>query len=257
MKTIKNVSILSLLFLFFVNFSAALDIEEIGSYDLTERLLSISSPTAPQIFDNYIIFTAPSSLRRVGIAVKPVSPAHEKDFKVNWLRQLLVSRDSRELLSDTSDKSKFKDSGISFYVYQIPEGSSSVEYRLIINGLWTTDPLNPHTRMDKSGINWSVVSFPAREIRPNLFKGPPGSLSFNFRGPSGETVTVAGSFNNWDPFMYELIENPEGHYSINIPLPPGRYQYVFFNRGQRWLDPYNFDRAYAKDGSSVSEIVIE
>jgi 1,4-alpha-glucan branching enzyme len=76
-------------------------------------------------------------------------------------------------------------------------------------------------------------------------------------GPPGEKVTVAGSFNGWDPFMYELTENPAGTYSLCIPLPPGKYQYIFFHRGERWLDPYNPNRVYSRDGMPASEIVIQ
>jgi hypothetical protein len=57
--------------------------------------------------------------------------------------------------------------------------------------------------------------------------------------------------------MYELREGPAGNYSINIPLPPGKYQYVFFHRGQRYLDPNNASRVYSKDGRAASEIVIQ
>jgi hypothetical protein len=57
--------------------------------------------------------------------------------------------------------------------------------------------------------------------------------------------------------MYELKEGPPGNYSITIPLPPGRYQYVFFHRGQRYLDPYNGSRIYSKDGNAASEIVLQ
>jgi hypothetical protein len=57
--------------------------------------------------------------------------------------------------------------------------------------------------------------------------------------------------------MYELTENPSGVYSLNLPLPPGTYQYVFFHRGERYLDPYNFNRVYTRDGKPVSQIIIE
>jgi hypothetical protein len=57
--------------------------------------------------------------------------------------------------------------------------------------------------------------------------------------------------------MYELREGPAGNYTINIPLPPGKYQYVFFHRGERYLDPYNTNRIYSKDGRIASEIVLQ
>jgi hypothetical protein len=252
MKTIKIITLLTGILVFTAVFSHAVDIESINSHDLHERLMSISEPEAPVIVDDMIIFTASSSLRRVGVAF-----ADEGFAKVHWFRHLLVSRDPLEIPPNEKRPNPYKDSGIVFHVHQIPEGATEVEYRLIINGLWTTDPYNPNSRRDNSGLSRSVISLPQKETTPNPLKGPPGSLSFSFQGPPGETVTVAGNFNGWDPFMYELQEGPAGIYSINIPLPPGTYQYVFFHKGQRYVDPYNAKRIYAKDGKAASEIVIQ
>jgi len=250
MKTIRIGIFLAVFFLFVAVLSHAVDIESVESPQLIEHLLDLSGPGAPEIFDDLVIFTASSSLRRVGVAF-----ADEKFAKVHWFRQLLIPRDPVEI----TDKNipPYKDSGIIFYIHQIPEGASQLEYRLVINGLWTPDPTNPVSRRDTaSGLALSVLPLPPREPVPGPLKGPPNSLSFSFRGPPGETVTVAGDFNGWDPFMYELKEGPAGAYTLNIPLPPGKYQYVFFHRGERVLDPYNPNRIYARDGTAVSEIVI-
>jgi hypothetical protein len=252
MKTIKIRTFLAGFLLFTAGFSHAVDIESVDSHQVFDRLLSFSEPGAPEIVDNLIIFTASSSLRRVGVAF-----ADEGFAKVHWFRQLLISRDPMEIPLTEKNPSPYKNSGIIFYVHQIPEGVSEIEYRLIINGLWTTDPANPNSRRDNSGLSRSVISIPQKETIPNPLKGPPGSLNFVFKGPPGETVSVAGNFNGWDPFMYQLREGPAGNYSINIPLPPGKYQYVFFHKGQRYLDPYNANRIYAKDGKAASEIVIQ
>jgi hypothetical protein len=252
MKTMKIGTFLVGFLVLVAGFSPAVDIESVDSYLVHDRLLSLPGPGAPEIVDDMIIFTASSSLRRVGIAF-----ADEGFAKVHWFRQLLALRDPMEIPLSEKKPNPYKDSGIIFHIYQIPEDATVIEYRLIINGLWTTDPANPHTRRDGSGLSRSVISLPSKEIIPNPLKGPPGSLSFAFKGPPGETVTVAGSFNGWDPFMYELREGPAGNYTINIPLPPGKYQYVFFHKGQRYLDPYNHNRIYAKDGKAASEIVIQ
>jgi hypothetical protein len=252
MKTMKIGTFLTVFLVFVVPLSHALDIESIESYQIHDRLLSYTEPGPPEIIDGVIIFTASSSLRRVGVAF-----ADEGFAKVHWFRQLLVSRDPLEILSSGEKKpNPYKDSGIIFYVHQIPEGASEIEYRLVVNGLWIADPVNPHVRRDNSGISRSVIPLPKKEIIPNHDNGPPGRLNLAFKGPPGETVTVAGNFNGWDPFMYELKEGPAGNYTINIPLPPGKYQYVFFHKGQRFLDPYNANRIYAKDGKAASEIVI-
>jgi len=231
----------------------AVDIESIESYKVTEYLLSLKEPGPPAFIEDMVVFTASTSLRRVGIAF-----ADEGFYKVHWFRQMIVSQDALDIVLDPKNTPLYKDSGLLFYVHKAPEGATEVEYRLIINGLWTTDPANPSTRRDSnSGLTWSILALPPRTPELHPLKGPPGSLSFVFNGPPGEIVSVAGSFNGWDPFMYELKEGPAGKYSINIPLPPGRYQYVFFHRGQRYLDPNNASRVYSRDGRAASEIVLQ
>jgi hypothetical protein len=217
--------------------------------------LSISKPAGPEIFEDAIIFTAPSTHRRVGVAL-----AAEGFAAVHWMQKLMITQDPRDAPIPPGKKvpDPYKDSGVLFFVYQVPKGQQEVEYRLIIDGLWTTDPVNPQSRRDKaSGITNSLVVLPQVKQEPVLHESPKGMLNFSFKGPVGETVTVAGSFNGWDPFMYELREYPAGLYTLSLPLPPGTYQYLFFHRGERLLDPYNFRRAYTKEGNIASEIVIE
>jgi hypothetical protein len=253
MKRIQMRTFLVLFLLLNVVSSHAIDIESVDSPLVIDYLLSLSRPGAPQIIADYVVFTASSSLRRVGVAF-----ADEGFSNVHWFRQLTVRREPSEIPINEKNPSLYKDSGIVFYVHQYPEDTKEIDYRLIINGLWTSDSANPNSRIDNiSGLSWSTITLPYREMVPYPLKGPPGSLSFVFKGPPGETVSVAGSFNRWDPFMYELKEGPAGNYTINIPLPPGTYQYVFFHRGQRYLDPYNGKRSYTREGEVASEIVIQ
>jgi hypothetical protein len=250
MKTIITAALLFLMFS--LSSARAVDVD---SYEFIDRLLSLEGPGAPELYEDAVLFTAPSSHRRVGVAF-----AHEGFSRVYWFRKLLVPQDpaTAPIAPGKKRPDPYRDSGILFYLHQPPDDVRELEYRLIIDGLWTTDPANPLNRKDKvSGLVYSIVPILAADKRPGPLKGPPGSLSFSFRGPPGETVTVAGSFNGWDPFMYELHEGPSGFYSLDLPLPPGRYQYVFFHRGERFLDPYNFSRVYSRDGKAASEIVIE
>jgi hypothetical protein len=250
-----SITLFLAVFFFFAaaGISRAVDMESVESYELIDRLLSLPGPGAPEIFEDMVIFTASSELRRVGIAF-----ADESFARVHWFRPLFIARDPLEIPPGEKNPSRHRDSGISFHVHKIPEGATEIQYRLIINGLWTTDPANPNRLRDAAtGLSLSTVALPSRNPVPHPLKGPPGTLSFTFRGPPGETVTVAGSFNGWDPFMYELREGPAGTYSIVIPLPPGRYQYVFFNRGRRLTDQFNPGRAYSREGAVASEIVLE
>ncbi|MDR1970985.1 MAG: isoamylase [Treponema sp.] len=229
-----------------------LDSESPEFYD---RLLTLPGTSGPQIFEDAVIFTAPSSHRRAGVAL-----AAEGFARVHWMRKLMVSQDPQDAPSPGGKQAPapYKDSGLLFFVYQAPEGEQEIEYRLIIDGLWTTDPANPQSRRDRAtGLTNSLVILPQVKKEPALHENPKGVLQFSFKGPPGETVTVAGSFNGWDPFMYELREYPEGIYTLSLPLPPGTYQYLFFHRGERFLDPYNFRRAYTREGDAASEVVIE
>ena len=248
----KQALLFSFFFAFFTCFASASDLE---SHDIIERILSRPGPGAPEIMDDAVIFTYTSDCRRAGVAF-----AHEGFSKIHWLRQLLIPQDPLNLLMADGKKKPepYKDSGIMFFAYQIPEDLQELEYRFIINGLWTIDPVNPVYRRDNtSGLEYSVLPLPVRQKKPEILQGPPGTLSFTIKAPPGETVTVAGTFNGWDPFMYELKESPAGTYSYTLPLPPGRYQYIFFLRGERWLDPYNPNLAYSRDGIPVSEVLVE
>jgi hypothetical protein len=228
---------------------------DLESHEFYDHLLGIPGPIGPEIFEDAIIFTAPSTYRRVGVALKA-----EGFATVHWMRKLMTAQDLLDAPIPPGRKAPdpYIDSGILFFVYQAPKGQREVEYRLVIDGLWTTDPANPQSRRDRaSGITNSLVVLPLVKPEPVLHENPKGMLNFSFKGPPGETVAVAGSFNGWDPFMYELREYPEGVYTLSLPLPPGTYQYLFFHRGERLLDPYNFRRAYTRDGNIASEVIIE
>jgi len=250
----KRIRFFLLLMLIFSFIPVTAEAENWESYELIERLLSISSPGTPLIYKDFVIFTADTSLRKVGIAF-----AHENFAYTYWFKQLLLPQDPLNAPIPPGKKvpDPYKDSGIQFHVLEVPEDLKEIGYRLVINGLWTTDPNNPLTRRDLvSGLILSVVSMPPRPIKLDPLKGLPEGLTFTFNGPPGETVTVAGSFNSWDPFMYELKENPAGVYTLTLPLPPGTYQYVFFCQGKRFVDLNNPRRSYSREGKASSEITV-
>jgi hypothetical protein len=251
MRTIRFFVLLTLLFSFTLATAGAADWE---SYELVERLLTMPGPGKPVIYKDFVIFTADTSLRKVGISF-----AHENFAYTYWFRQLLVPQDLLNAPIPPGQKvpDPYINSGIQFHVLEVPEDIKDVEYRLVINGLWTTDPYNSLTRRDLvSGLTLSVVRMPPRPVKLDPLKGLPEGLTFTFNGPPGEIVTVAGSFNGWDPFMYELKESPEGVYTLTLPLPPGTYQYVFFCQGKRFVDINNPRRSYSVEGKAASEITV-
>jgi hypothetical protein len=247
----------ALLLMLIIGNIGAVDIE---SYQFIDHLLSLPGPGVPEVFEDGVIFTVPSThYGTVGISF-----AYENFSKVYWFRKLMVPQDPAELSPQEIKKNApvYKDGGMLFYVHTIPkkENLATLDYRLIIDGLWTRDPFNPQSRFDAaSGLVLSTVKLPPIKRVQSPTDNPPGTLYFSFQAPSGESVTVAGTFNGWDPFMYELKEEPRnpGFYSLILPLPKGIYQYVFYHRGKRIPDPNNNFKVYTRDGMPASEAVVK
>jgi 1,4-alpha-glucan branching enzyme len=62
---------------------------------------------------------------------------------------------------------------------------------------------------------------------------------FSFYSPAAKSVVIAGSFNQWD-VRKDSLAGPDknGIWSIILPLPVGRYEYLYLEDGKEWkLDP--------------------
>jgi 1,4-alpha-glucan branching enzyme len=66
-------------------------------------------------------------------------------------------------------------------------------------------------------------------------------VRFSFYAPSATSVSIAGSFNRWDPRINALAgPGRDGVWTIVLPLPPDRYEYRFVVNGKDWvLDPFS------------------
>lgn len=220
---------------------------DMESFRFVDRLLSISAPGAPQVFDGAVIFTASARQRRVGVAF-----AHEGFGAVHWFKLLDSPNAAR------AGQGGARGDGVLFLAYAFPPELRSLEYRLIADGLWTTDPWNPLSRIDGgSGIGYSIVELPPPTEGPTSLDPGSDTVRFRFETTPGRTVALAGTFNNWDPFMYELREERPGRYSLSLPLPSGVHRYAFYVDGERTLDPGNPRKVYGKDGKTASEIRVE
>jgi hypothetical protein len=258
MKTIMAALLLTII----IGTIGAADIE---SYQFIDHLLNLSGPEKPDIYEDKVIFTASSHYRRVGIAF-----AHEGFARVYWFQKLMLPRNDETSPEGQSNKKAdpYRDGGLLFFIYETPENIRELRYRMVIDGLWTTDPLNPLRITDPaSGLTHSLVSVPSGTPSPagspaagqatgRATSTSPGTLQISYTAPPGERITLAGSFNGWDPFMYELRETKPGFYSLALFLPPGVYQYVLFYRGERILDPNNLNRVYTREGKPANETVV-
>jgi len=93
---------------------------------------------------------------------------------------------------------------------------------------------------------------------PRARPGTPAQVRvrFELRSFPAREVFLAGSFNDWHPGMFPLIEVPGG-WVKEVLLPPGTYEYLFVADG-RWLaDPGNSRTAPNPFGgvNSVVEVV--
>ncbi len=148
--------------------------------------------------------------------------------------------------------------GVFVLAYPIPlERTEPLEYRIVVDGVWTVDPSDPERRVDPlTGLEVSVARIPRlSNLHLGVYRllGADGlTARFLFRGASGGEVTVCGDFDNWDPFIHEMPETSPGEYRLDLPLPPGRHYYDFVYRGQRLPDPLNPVKATSGDGQVVS-----
>ncbi len=60
-------------------------------------------------------------------------------------------------------------------------------------------------------------------------------VSFTFFAPQAKSVAIAGTFNSWDTHRDELSgPDKNGIWHIVLPLPEGRYEYLFIVDGTKW-----------------------
>ena len=127
---------------------------------------------------------------------------------------------------------------------------------MIIDGLWTTDPLNQVQVYDiDTGIHLSKYKIQKPEeivTKPVEHKG----VHFIYEGQSGQKVRLSGTFTGWDSWIYEMKETSRGFYELYVPLPDGIYYYSYFIGTKSVPDKSNPDRVYSTDGDVVSRLIV-
>lgn len=222
---------------------------EIEALTYNNLVSTISRPREPVISGRYIIFTASGQARHAGIAFE-----HENYTNLRTMRRLIRKDESGNPRRDENGKLL---ETILFYVAEIPPGVGEIKYRMVIDGLWTTDPLNPSTVYDyANGMMVSTLPVEYYEtFKTNNVQA--GQVRFVCRAKPASDIRLAGSFNNWDPFMYEMTETSPGEYELLLPLPRGTWYYAYFEGTTQLPDSTNPDRVYTKDGRIASVVTVE
>jgi hypothetical protein len=83
------------------------------------------------------------------------------------------------------------------------------------------------------------------------------TLHFELHAPGAEKVELVGSFNNWQSGDI-ILRGPDasGHWTADVALPEGQYEYMFLVDGKRWVADPNA-KTYQSDGFGRVNAVIK
>lgn len=219
--------------------------DEDDNYAIEKLITEIRTVQAPVVKDSYVIFTADKQFRFTGIVFDFENYQNIHSF------QRLISRDTDFEAVDS----------ILFYICKIPENAKRISYRLIINGIWTNDPVNPNSVYDREADTYfSYIDINKSETIRTLVSSTT-TLStketrFVYIGQSGQKIRLAGTFTNWDSFIYELKETKPGLYELYLPLPQGKYFYSYYKGTTSFIDETNPERAFTQDGKIASVLYV-
>lgn len=209
-------------------------------YDYNELVNTIKSVKAPYLQGDYVIFTAERDVRHIGIAFDFEDFTEIHSFKLKKFTNMEYE-ESDSLL---------------FYILKLPKNVLEVNYRLIVDGLWTTDPLNENLVFNKdTNLMMSHIDC-TREIPPVTEKIANGKVRFVYKGKSGQKIRLGGSFTNWDSWIYQMKETKPGIYEFELPLAPGEYQYAYFTGINSFPDNTNKVKCYTSDGKVASLLIV-
>jgi hypothetical protein len=62
------------------------------------------------------------------------------------------------------------------------------------------------------------------------------------------TVSVVGSFNDWEPGRHELVRRRNGTRTVTVRLGPGEYRFRYLATGGVWLDDEAADQIDQQGG---------
>lgn len=237
----KKIVFISFIFIFlcFQLFSVANYTEEV-LYDRQNIISSIRHIGEPFVQGDYIVFTAKEEHRFVGISFD-----FEQYKTIHAFERLpFFDMDYKPLDS------------LLFYLCKIPANTKRIQYRMIIDGLWTNDPLNSQVLIDtQTHLKLSYIDLPyAAPIITQ--KMDEGFVRFVYEGEAGQNIRLSGSFTSWDPYIYQLEETQPGFYEIRLFLPPGTHYYTYYKGFTSFIDEKNPKRAYTDEGRVASVLQV-
>ena len=151
------------------------------------------------------------------------------------------------------------DHGVFYLALPLPANTLIVKYRLMVDGIWMSDPSNPRRETDSRGMPLSVFHYEKTfdlPLESPILIGD-NRVEFNVQIPPGSFVTIAGDFNAYDPFSHRLSEISPGHYQTRLKLFPGTHYYYFVVDGVPVIDPRNLRTMVSASGQQLSVVEVK
>ena len=147
----------------------------------------------------------------------------------------------------TVDMTFNKETGYWYITLSMAVGS--YEYGFMVDGAWSTDPLNPPAE----GSSNSVVTITeAAAQKSPVIEGKNVTFLYKDAAGTAEKVSVAGTMNGWTANQDMMTKNEEsGYWELTMEnMAAGEYQYKLVVGESGWTtDPLNSNDL--KDGNSV------
>ena len=86
-------------------------------------------------------------------------------------------------------------------------------------------------------------------------QGAAASVTFVLVAPQARSVALAGDFNDWDSARMPMRQEASGLWTLDVPLTPGRYRYVFVVDGRRFVADPAAPRAAGDDFGTPTSVV--
>ena len=201
------------------------------------------------------------------IHVGIIAPPHNRIFRGSYVKGVLITYHSYKALSvriagnfnNWRKKPMHRNShGVWFMVVNPPKGKKTIEYRFVVDGYWTTNPLGENHFRQEYG---SMVSYVRYKLKPKQKRARSkvvdnNKIRFAIYMPQAKRITVAGTFNNWNMWQDFLRKSSNGLWVLEKDLPPGEYLYRFYVDDHWRLDLYNPDTRLDHTGQMSSRLVI-
>jgi hypothetical protein len=101
----------------------------------------------------------------------------------------------------------------------------------------------------------SAVSRQPSAVSRQPSAGGPPLVTFVLLAPQARSVALAGDFNDWDASRVLMRREASGLWTVDVPLTPGRYRYVFVVDGRRFVADPAAPRAAGDDFGTPTSVV--